>query len=81
MAKSHNPRLKALILEVVDNQINDNDPPITRETMARLQAAGYSEKKAKEMIGSVVAEYIWDTMANGTEFNVEKYSDDLRKLR
>ena len=80
MSKSHNPRLKALILEVVDNQINDNDPPITRETMARLQAAGYSEKKAKEMIGAVVVEYIWDIMANGADFDVEKYSNDLREL-
>lgn len=76
----HNPRLKALILGVVDNQIKDNDPPITRETMSRLQAAGYSEKKAKEMIGAVVVEYIWDIMANGADFDVEKYSNDLRKL-
>ena len=80
MAKSHNPRLKALILEVVDNQINDNNPPITRETMARLQAAGYSEKKAKEMIGSVVVEYIWEIMTKGTEFDVKKYTRALQKL-
>ena len=79
MAK-HNPRLKSLILGVVDNQIKDYDPPITGETMARLQAAGYSEKKAKEMIGAVVTEYIWDVMANWTNFDVEKYSESLKKL-
>ena len=48
--------------------------------MARLQAAGYSEKKAKEMIGAVVVEYIWDIMANGADFDVEKYSNDLREV-
>jgi len=26
----HNPRLKAVILEVVDNQLRGNDPPETR---------------------------------------------------
>ena len=46
----YNPYLKATLLEVVDNQLNDNDPPETRETLNRLIADGYSEEKAKERI-------------------------------
>ena len=53
METEYNPRLKALILEVVDNQIRDNDPPITKQTIKRLRRKGYSRKEAKEMIGSV----------------------------
>ncbi len=81
MELGYNPRLKALILEVVDNQINDNDPPITRETMERLKAGGYTEKRAKEMIGSVVAIYIYEIMKNGKDFDVVKYAKDLKRLK
>ncbi len=81
MELGYNPRLKALILEVVDNQINDNDPPITRETMERLKARGYTEKKSKEMIGSVVVTYIYEIMKNGKNFDVVKYSRDLKRLK
>lgn len=81
MELGYNPRLKALILEVVDNQINDNDPPITRETMERLKVGGYTEKSAKEMIGSIVATYIYEIMKNGKNFDVAKYTRDLKRLK
>ena len=80
MELGYNPRLKALILEVVDNQINDNDPPITRKTMERLKAAGYTEKKAKEMIAAVVVSYIYEIMKNGKDFDVSSYTRDLKRL-
>ena len=35
-----NPRLKALIIEVVDNQLRANDPPETRSTLERLIEEG-----------------------------------------
>lgn len=80
MKLGYNPRLKALILEVVDNQINDNDPPITRKTMERLKAAGYTEKKAKEMIAAVVVSYIYEIMKDGKDFDVSSYTRDLKRL-
>ena len=81
MEFGYNPRLKALILEVVENQLADNDPPITRETMDRLKTRGYTEQKAKEMIGSVVVMYIYETMKNGKVFDVAKYTRDLKRLK
>lgn len=81
MELGYNPRLKALILEVVDNQINDNDPPITRKTMERLEAAGYTEKKAKEMIAAVVVSYIYEIMKDGKDFDVSSYTRDLKRLK
>lgn len=80
MAEAHNPRLKALILEVVDNQLSDNDPPATRITLERLMSYGYSRKRAKEMIGSVVAEFIYYSMHDGKKFDVAKYTESLEKL-
>ena len=50
--EAYNPRLKKLILQVVDNQISSNNPPITSETMKRLVSAGYSRQEAKEKIAA-----------------------------
>ena len=73
----NNPYLKATLLEVVDNQLNDNDPPETRETLNRLIADGYSEEKAKERIASVLVTHIYEVMHNSKQFDSEKYKRDL----
>ena len=41
----------------------------------------YTEKKAKEMIGSVVTTYIYEIMKNGKDFDVVKYARDLKRLK
>ena len=75
-----NPRLKAVILEVVDNQLRANDPPETRLTLERLIKEGHSEETAKELIGCVVTSEIFDMMKNMKEFNPERYRAALAKL-
>jgi len=75
-----NPRLKAIILGVVDNQLRANDPPETRSTLDRLIAEGHSEKAAKELIGCAVTSEIFDVMKNKEEFNLQRYVDALNKL-
>jgi hypothetical protein len=75
-----NPRLKAIILEVVDNQLRADDPPETRTTLNRLIAEGYSEKDAKELIGCVVTSEIFDVMKNKEKFNLKRYIDALNTL-
>ena len=75
-----NPRLKAIILEVVDNQLRANDPAETRITLNRLITEGYSEKDAKELIGCVVTSEIFDVLKNKEEFDHERYVDALNKL-
>ena len=51
-----NLRLKKLIFEVVDNQLRENNPPVTKESYDKLIDAGYSAREAKEKIGAVVKE-------------------------
>jgi len=75
-----NPRLKAIILEVVDNQLRADDPPETRTTLNRLIAEGYCKKDAKELIGCVVSSEISDVLKNKEEFNLKRYVDALNKL-
>ncbi|QSQ08162.1 hypothetical protein H0A61_00482 [Koleobacter methoxysyntrophicus] len=36
MTIEENPRLKQMVLEVVNNQFKANNPPVTRKTLQRL---------------------------------------------
>ena len=75
-----NPHLKAAILEVVENQIRNGDPPETRQTLERLLAAGYSRKQAVEMIGSAVVEEIWAIMHDHKAFDLARFTALLEQL-
>jgi hypothetical protein len=76
----YNPRLKSAILQVVENQINSNDPPGTKQTFNRLVSEGFSNKDAKELIGTVVVAEVFDVMKEGKPFNIERYVNALNKL-
>ena len=75
-----NKRLKKTILEVVDNQLEANDPPFIREIYDRLNVLTSSDKEAREMIGSVVATEIFDIMADGKAFDEDQYHKKLLAL-
>ena len=62
-----NLRLKKLILEVVDNQLRENNPPVTKESYDKLIDAGYSAREAKEKIGAIVIEQIYDVIKETKE--------------
>ena len=40
MGEKTNPRLKKLLIDVVEKQLRENNPPITRITFDRLLATG-----------------------------------------
>ncbi len=75
-----NPHLRQAILGVVDNQLRENNPPETRETLARLIKEGYSEAEARELIGSVVAVEIYEVMNQKRPFNRERFVAGLKNL-
>jgi len=75
-----NPHLQAAIMEVVENQLRNNDPPQTRQTFRRLIEAGYSEEEAKRLIGCVVSAEIFDVLKKNEPFNLERFVKALNKL-
>ena len=75
-----NPRLKKSFLEVVENQLRDNDPPQTRETLDRLMAEGVSEDDAKIYIAQAVCIEVWDVLRNKNAFNLMRYVRNLKNL-
>ena len=75
-----NQYLKSTVLQVVDNQLRENNPPITKITYERLRTAGYSEKQAKERIAAVLLEEMYDVLKNQEPFNEGRYTDNLNKI-
>jgi len=76
----YNPHLRAAFLEVVENQLRDNNPPETKQTLDRLIKEGYSKDESKEMIGSVVATETFYVLKNQEPFNQERFVKALNKL-
>ena len=76
----HNQRLKSAIIEVVDSQIELNDPPEIRQTLDRLIAEGFSENEAKELIGNVVVMEVFEVLKAGQPFDIKRYAAALARL-
>lgn len=74
------PHLQAAFMEIVDNQIQDNEPPETRETLHRLQSQGFSEQDAKRYIGQAVCVEVWNILKHQRTFNRERYLRNLKNL-
>ena len=72
--------LNAAIMEVVDNQIRDLDPPETKQTYERLLSEGISEQEAKSYIAGVVASEIFEILKNGKSFDRARYIKALSEL-
>ena len=68
------------IIEAVENQLKDNNPPITKQTCDRLVADGHSRKEAIEMIGVCLANEVSEVMNSNQPFDEERYSQNLRNL-
>jgi hypothetical protein len=75
-----NPKAKAAILEVVENQIRDNTPPETRETYNRLLKQGYSDEEARELIGAIVSSQIYEVLKHQRPYDQSSYIKALRQL-
>ena len=75
-----NQDMREAVMEVIDNQLRDDDPPEARQTLDRLISEGISEENAKMYIGQAVCVEIWDTVTNRLEFDPERYRSNLEKL-
>lgn len=75
-----NPRLKAAFLEVVDNQLDANDPPETRHTLDRLIAQGISEEEAKLYIAQAVCYEVFNVLKHKQSSDQARYLRNLQRL-
>ena len=75
-----NPRLKAHFLQVVQNQLDANDPPETNQTYDRLVAEGISDEDARIYIAQAVCVEVWDCLQNHNSFKLERFVKNLNRL-
>ena len=86
--EEYNPRLKALILQVVG--LDETGQPVTttitdepdyvKHTFERLSAA-HGAARAKEMIAAVLLEEMYDVLKDKVPFDEPRYKSKLEMLR
>jgi hypothetical protein len=80
MKDQASPQLTAAILEAVDNQLRDLNPPETKETYDRLIASGISDKEARRLITVALSTEMFEVLKHKKDYNPQRYVASLRKL-
>lgn len=80
VADPNRDKLRRQMLEVVENQLRDNDPPETRATLNRLLREGHSASEAKRLIACVVVGEMFHVMKHQRSYDKERFVSGLRGL-
>ncbi len=75
-----NLKLRKEIFKIIENQINNNDPPETLKTFKKLKSQGHNEFEAKQLIGQCVAVEIYTVMKYKKPFDKERFIRNLNNL-
>ena len=73
-------RLGEAIIEVVENQLAENNPPETVETLDRLIAEGETRENAMRHIASALSIEMFEILRNHEPFNEARYIKNLKGL-
>ena len=68
------------IIEAVENQIENNDPPKVKQTLKRLRSLGISREESVKYIACALSIEIFGAVKNAEEFNPQRYNENLDKL-
>ncbi|MCG6939015.1 MAG: hypothetical protein LJE83_12700 [Gammaproteobacteria bacterium] len=68
------------IVEVVENQLADNNPPETKQTLDRLMKTGESRENAIRYIAGALSVEIFGALKQQESYNNERYVNNLKAL-
>jgi len=68
------------VFEIIENQLKDNNPPITKETYTRLKSEGYSHDDTMKLIGCAITTEIYEIMKHSQPFDEDRYAKNLKNL-
>jgi hypothetical protein len=68
------------LIEAIENQIRDNNPPETKMTLDRLMSLGESRENAMRYIGSVLSMEVFNVLKNQTPYDKNRYLANLKNL-
>jgi hypothetical protein len=80
MAGEGSGALLGAAMEAVGNQLSENDPPETAQTLERLMEEGYSREDALALIARAMAIEIYEVVKTGLSYNQERYLGALNSL-
>jgi len=73
-------RLRETMLEVVDNQLREENPPETKQTYVRLIGEGFPDQEARRLIAAVLLAEMNDMLKQHEPFNEARYLAALARL-
>ena len=68
------------VVEIVENQIAENNPPRVKETLMRLMLQGIERDEALQYIACALCVELADVLNNNKSFNEERYNKNLDLL-
>jgi len=74
------PVINAVIMETLETQLRENNPPETRATYERLKANGIDEQMVRMLLASVIAGEILAIMKTKESFNLDRFTSRLSTL-
>lgn len=75
-----NPRLGKHLIEVIQRQIDDDDPPGAKEVYDRLITDGHAEEEVYGMVACALTSVIFASRRAERDFDAELYVERLRAL-
>ena len=70
----------AQLVEAIENQLTDNDPPAAQATLNKLTLVGYEREETLHLMALVLADEIKQMMAEDRAFDGVRYEQNLRNL-
>lgn len=80
IAEQINTRLKAAIEASINQQVAENNPPETNQTLERLQSEGFTKDEAFSLVGHLVSLEIAEELAGKQGFNLDRFIIALEHL-
>lgn len=75
-----NPVLHILLESIVEKQLQNEDPPATKETMERLVKEGFSRHAARAAIASLLVPFVFKVLREKKPFDLAGYVSRMKML-
>ena len=73
-------RARLAMLEAIEAQLRSDDPPETRQTLARLMQQGMSREQAIKAIAGALIREVFSVLKDGSAYDRERYVANLKRL-
>lgn len=75
-----NEQAREQIFGIIENQMQENNPPEVKTTYDRLLKEGYDDFQTKQLIGQCLAIELFGALKHGKAFDENRYTKNLLAL-